>query len=145
METQGESARDTLTATAARAGLGPRPSLQKGTAAQRSLGVERGRDSAGGDFAGAIRNIVCHLKDICKAGARDRVTSVGVLLLLGNGAVCVEAAGAVLLVVGASDRDGLGVDQDEEPDEHVRVALHGTCVGGDVGGVLVADDAQLEA
>ncbi len=41
-------------------------------AAPRSLGVERGRDGAGGDFAGAIGHAMGHLKDVGKAGARDR-------------------------------------------------------------------------
>jgi hypothetical protein len=61
MENKGESALDTHTWL--RAGLGPRASFQKG-AAQRSLRVEQGRDSAGGDFAGAIGHIIGHLKDI---------------------------------------------------------------------------------
>ncbi len=69
------------------AGLGPRASLQKGAAQQRSLGVERERDGTGSDFAGAIGHFNGHLKDIGKDSARDRATGVGVLLMLGNGAV----------------------------------------------------------
>jgi hypothetical protein len=118
--------------------------LQKGAAALRSLGVERGRDGAGGDLACAIGHVVGHLKDVGKAGTRDRAAGVGVLLLLGNGAIRVEVDGEVLLLGGASDRDGLGVDPGVEPDQHVRVALHGARMGGDAGGELVAEDAQLE-
>jgi hypothetical protein len=119
--------------------------LQKGeAAAQRSLRVELGRDGAGCDFACAIGHVVGHLKDIGKAGAGDRAACVGILLLLGDGAVRVEAEGVVLLVGRAGNSDGLSVDQGVEPDEHVRMALHGTRVVGDVGGVLVADDVQLE-
>ncbi len=77
-------------------------------------------------------------------GARDCAACVGVLLLLGDGADRVEAEGLVLLVVGAGDRDGFGVDPGVEPDEPVRVAVYGARVGGNAGGILVADDAQLE-
>ncbi len=63
------------------------------------------------------------------------------VLLLGDGAVRVEADG---VVGGAGDRNGLGVDTGVEPDEHVRVVLHGARMGGDAGGVLVAADAQPE-
>ncbi len=94
METEGESTRDRETAQAARAVLGPRASVQKGAAAPRrprSLGVEWGRDGAGCYFACTIGHVVGHLKDIGKAGARDRAASVSVLLLLGDGAVRVEA------------------------------------------------------
>ncbi len=59
--------------------------------------MERGRDGAGGDFAGAIGHAMGHLKDVGKAGARDRAAGVGVVLLLGGGAVGVEADGAVRL------------------------------------------------
>ncbi len=106
--------------------------------------MERGRDGAGGDLASAIGHVIGHLRDVGKAVARDRAAGVDVVVLLGDGAVRVEADGAVLLVVGAGDRDGLGVDPGVEPDELERVALRGTRVGGDTGGVLVADDAQLE-
>ena len=58
--------------------------MQKGAAVPRSLGVERGRDGAGGDFAGAIGHVVGRLKDVGKAGARDRAAGVGVVLLLGG-------------------------------------------------------------
>ncbi len=68
--------------------------------------MERGRDGAGGDFACAIGHVVGHLKDIGKAGARDHAACVGVLLLLGNRAVRVEADCVVLLVGGAGDLDG---------------------------------------
>ncbi len=53
-------------------------------------------------------------------GARDRAACVGVLLLLGDGADCVEAEGVVLLVVGAGDRDGFGVDPGVEPEACAR-------------------------
>ncbi len=58
---------------------------------------------------------------------------------LSDGAVLVEADNEVLLVVGAGDRIGLGIDPGVEPEEIARVALHGTRMGGDAGGVLVAD------
>ncbi len=67
-----------------------------------SLGVdsvERGLDREGSDFASAIGLVICHLEDISKAGVRDRAVGVSVLLLLGDGAVLVEADGVVLLVV----------------------------------------------
>ncbi len=56
----------------------------------------------------------------------------------------VEADSVVLLVVGAVDSDGLSVDPGVELKELVRVALRSEHVGGDLGCVLVADDAQLE-
>ncbi len=61
------------------------------------------------------------------------------------GAVRVEADGAVLLVGGTGFRDGRGVDPGVEPDEHVRVALHGARVGDNAASVLVADEAQWRA
>ncbi len=131
-------------------GLGLKALFKKGA---RSLGVERGRDGTGGDLASAIGRVIAHLKDIGKAGARDSAAGVSVLLLLCNGAVRVETDGVVILVVGAGSRygrqpsqplaQGVGVDPGVEPKELVRMALHGTRVGGDVGGVLVVDDAQL--
>ncbi len=63
-------------------------------------------DGAGGDFASAISHIFGHLKDIGKAGARDSAASIGVLLLLGDGAVRVVAK-SVVLVVGAWSRRSL--------------------------------------
>ncbi len=83
--------------------------------------MERGRDGAGSDLACAIGHVVGHLKDVGKACARDRAAGVGVLLLLGDGAIHVESDGVLLLVGGASDRNRLGVDAGVEPDEHVRV------------------------
>ncbi len=86
------------------------------------------------------------MKDIGKAGARDRAASLGVLLLLllGTGAVLVEADSLVFRLVWACNRDGLGLDPGVEQEELVRVALHGARVDGDPGGILVADDAQLQ-
>jgi hypothetical protein len=72
----------------------------------RSLGAERGRDGAGGDFAGAIGHAVGYLKDVGKACARERAAGVGVVLLLGYGAVRVEADGVVLVVGGAGNGNG---------------------------------------
>ncbi len=46
--------------------------------------MQRGRDGAGGDLASAIGHAIGHLKDMGKAGARDRAAGVGVLLLLGG-------------------------------------------------------------
>jgi hypothetical protein len=61
-----------------------------------------------------------------------------------DGALRVEADGVVLRVVGAGNRDGLGVDPGVEPEDLVRVALHVARVDDDPGSVLGADDAQLE-
>ncbi len=77
---------------------------------------------------GAIGHVLGHLKDIGKAGARDHVASVGVLLLFCDGAIRVEANSVVLLVVGAGYRDGLCVDPGVELDELVCVELHGARV-----------------
>ncbi len=79
---------------------------------------------AGGDVASAMGHVLGHLKDIGKAGAR--AACLGVLLLLGGG----------LRVVGAGNRDGLGVDPRVEPEDLVLVALCGARVDGDPGGVL---------
>ncbi len=89
----------------------------------RSLGLERGRDGAGGDSAGAIGHAVGHLKDMGKACVRDRAAGLGVLLLFSDGAVLVKTNSVVLLVVGAGDR--IGVEPGVKPEELVRVALHG--------------------
>jgi hypothetical protein len=71
--------------------------IQKGCTQTRS-GVPAGW--AGGDFASAIGHIFGHLKDIGKACTRDSAAGIGVLLLLGDGAVRVVAK-SVVLVVGA--------------------------------------------
>jgi hypothetical protein len=76
--------------TAARAGLGRRASLQKGRR-PRSLGIRPARLTRSGAGAGQIGHVVGHLKDVGKAGAGNRTAGVGVLLLLGDGAVRVEA------------------------------------------------------
>ncbi len=90
------------THTLRRAGLGPR-------GAARSLGVEPLEAVAGQsrrDFAGAIGHVMGHLKEIGKA-SRDRAAGVGVLLLLGDGAVRVEADCVELLVGGAIAMDSV--------------------------------------
>jgi hypothetical protein len=73
MRTEGESARHI--ACPGEGGLGLKALFKKGA---RSLGVECGRDGAGGDFASAIGHVIGHLNDIGKAGARDR--AVGEIL-----------------------------------------------------------------
>ncbi len=50
----------------------------------------------------------------------------------------------VLVVVGTSDRDGLCLDPSVEQDELERVAFDSARVSGDLGCVLVVDDAQFE-
>jgi hypothetical protein len=110
--------------------LGPKALFKMGA---RSPGVERGRDGAGGYYASAIGHVTMpwvghvlgHLKDVGRAGVRDRAGGLGVVLLLGHGAVRVEADGAALRVGGAGDRDGLGVDPGVGPEELVRVACPG--------------------
>jgi hypothetical protein len=94
----------------------------------RRLGAERWPDGAGGDSACAIGHVLGHLKGIGKAGARDRAAGLGGLLLLGDGAVRVEADGAVLCVGGAGDRDGRGADPGVGPEELVRVARAWTTI-----------------
>ncbi len=59
------------------------------------LGLECRRDWAGGGFASAIGHVIGHLKDIGKACARDCSACLGILLLLGNGAVCVDAGSVI--------------------------------------------------
>ncbi len=53
-----------------------------------------------------------------------------------------EADSVVLVLVVASDRDGLGLDLGVETNERACVTFDGARVGGDLGGVL--DDAQVE-
>ncbi len=50
----------------------------------------------------------------------------------------------VLVLVRAGDSNGLSLDLGVEPNELARVAFNGASMGGDLGRVLVVDDAQLE-
>ncbi len=50
----------------------------------------------------------------------------------------------VICIIGAGDCDGLYVNLGVEPNEFALVAFNGARMGGDLGRVLVVDDAQLE-
>ncbi len=63
-----------------------------------------------------------------------------------DGGCHLEADKVVLVVVGASNCYILSLHLGVEPNELARVALNGARVGGgDLGGVLVVDDAQFES
>ncbi len=64
--------------------------------------------------------------------------------LLVEGGSLLEVDDVVLVLVRAGDSNGLSLDLGVEPNELARVAFNGARMGGDLGRVLVVDDAQLE-
>ncbi len=89
---------------------------------------ERGRDGAGGDAASAIghaarQHAARPIDHILEARAKDLAARVSVAQLLVERGHLLEADGVALVVVGAGDRDGLGLYPGVEPDELARAAF----------------------
>jgi hypothetical protein len=82
----------------------------------------------------AIGPTAGHINHILKASPKD----------LGAGISIAQLLGVVLVRVGASDRNGLSLNLGVEPSLLARVAFNGARMGGDLGGVLVVDDAHFE-
>ncbi len=79
----------------------------------------------------------CQFDNVHKSGSVHRRAALVVGLLLSDGAVLLEANRVVLVVVGASDSNGLSLNLG-------RIAFNGARMGRDLAGVLVVDDTQFE-
>jgi hypothetical protein len=87
------------------------------------------RYSTRGDFASAIGNAAGSFDHILEAGAKDLAASLSVAQLLVDGGCLLEAESVVLVIVGAYNRDCLGLDPGVEPDEFASVMIDSVRVG----------------
>ncbi len=96
-----------------------------------------------------IAHTAGHSNQILKASAKDLAASLSIdsttiEQLLVEGGSLLESDGVVLVVVGASDRNGLSLNLGVELNELARVAFNGARMGCYLGSVLVVDDVHFE-